>query len=344
MSAQRHDEREQGVALLLSLLLIVLLSVLVIEFNYETTVEAAHVSANVTQFRARVAAEAAVASGMSLLTADLLSLQQSAEAADDRESEGGAEYDSLDEAWAQGVPYEIINDAVMQCTIQDEFGKINLNALYLHDSDQLNEPLIEAVRALFDLREAPENPVDAILDWIDPDDEEGSSGAETTYYQSLAIPYACKNAPFSSVEELLLVRGITPDVFFGDPALGQLPLGDLLTVHGDPNGRINANTAAYEVLDAVGYVLGQGGLADAVVEEREDGPFVSREELDDRGILPPEDKNNPLPDMLLVRSRCFRIRGHGLYRESKVRIEAYLWRDERQPAEPLRILDWRVFQ
>lgn len=55
--------------------------------------------------------------------------------------------------------------------------------------------------------------VDAILDWRDRDDFHRLNGAESDYYQSLATPYPCANRDFKSVEELRLVRGISPEIY-----------------------------------------------------------------------------------------------------------------------------------
>ena len=56
---------------------------------------------------------------------------------------------------------------------------------------------------------------DAILDWLDDDEESREFGAEVDYYSSLVPPYAPKNGPLETVEELLLVRGVTPQLLFG---------------------------------------------------------------------------------------------------------------------------------
>ncbi|MCH5374078.1 MAG: type II secretion system protein GspK, partial [Planctomycetes bacterium] len=56
---------------------------------------------------------------------------------------------------------------------------------------------------------------DAILDWLDEDDEPREFGAELEYYSSLSPAYAPKNGPLETVEELLLVRGVTPQLLFG---------------------------------------------------------------------------------------------------------------------------------
>jgi DNA uptake protein ComE-like DNA-binding protein len=56
---------------------------------------------------------------------------------------------------------------------------------------------------------------DSIIDWRDEDENPGENGAESSYYQSLSRPYACKNAPFETTEELLLVKGMTPELLYG---------------------------------------------------------------------------------------------------------------------------------
>src|SRR5437762_3058465 len=57
----------------------------------------------------------------------------------------------------------------------------------------------------------------AIADWVDPDDDPGSasggaaSGAESGDYQN----YRPKNGPLNSLDELLLVKGVTPQLLYG---------------------------------------------------------------------------------------------------------------------------------
>ena len=60
-----------------------------------------------------------------------------------------------------------------------------------------------------------EDVADAILDFIDADDEPREYGAERDYYTQLPIPYAPANGPLQSIEQLLLVRGVTPSLLFG---------------------------------------------------------------------------------------------------------------------------------
>lgn len=68
----------------------------------------------------------------------------------------------------------------------------------------------------------------AIIDWRDPDDEARPGGAEWEYYQALPSPYLPRNGAFQSLGELLLVKGMTPELFFGTPDAPGL--ADLLSV------------------------------------------------------------------------------------------------------------------
>lgn len=116
---------------------------------------------------------------------------------------------------------------------------------------------------------------DSILDWLDEDSDPRPNGSELEYYSVLPTPYAPKNGPIDSVEELLLVRGVTPELLFGidsnrngvvDPAERQGGLVDatqtsslgwtsFLSVHGyesnkrrDGTPKIDVNQDDLEVL------------------------------------------------------------------------------------------------
>ena len=53
------------------------------------------------------------------------------------------------------------------------------------------------------------------MDWRDPDDFYRLNGAENDYYHSLSEPYECKNGDLDTIEELLLVRGVTTELYYG---------------------------------------------------------------------------------------------------------------------------------
>jgi type II secretory pathway component PulK len=92
----------------------------------------------------------------------------------------------------------------------DEAGRINLNALVLLDpSGKI------AHDVLMKLPNMTEDVANSIIDWIDADEEPRAGGAETSYYSALTPSYRCKNGPLDSLEELLLVKGVTRALLFG---------------------------------------------------------------------------------------------------------------------------------
>jgi type II secretory pathway component PulK len=95
--------------------------------------------------------------------------------------------------------------------LTNESSRMNLNVLTLADQFQENGGRL----ILMSLPGMDEYTADAILDWIDADDEARPYGAEADYYGGLSPPYAPKNGQPDSVEELLLVKGVTAELLFG---------------------------------------------------------------------------------------------------------------------------------
>jgi hypothetical protein len=59
---------------------------------------------------------------------------------------------------------------------------------------------------------------DSILDWCSPNNTSRFSGAKDDYYTHLNPPYYCKNGPVDDLNELLLIKGMTPEIFWGSNA------------------------------------------------------------------------------------------------------------------------------
>lgn len=90
--------------------------------------------------------------------------------------------------------------------------------------------------------------IDALSDWLDNDDLARDHGAESGYYQSLKNPYICRNGPLQYMEELLLIKGFTGKLVYGDKE--HKGIIDYLTIYGQ-DGKININTAPPSVLQAL---------------------------------------------------------------------------------------------
>ncbi len=164
------------------------------------------------------------------------------------------------------TPYSVfVGDRECKVYIEDESGKININAI----DDKTRELMVKyLIGQEFDRVEA-DIITDSILDWKDPDDLKHLNGAEKDYYKSLPEPYEAKNAPFDSIEELVLVKGMTPVKF--DKIRRDI------TTYGS-NLAININFASGEVLMAIPRITPEG--ADYIIAQRtQNGLLKSMEDV-----------------------------------------------------------------
>ncbi|MDZ4820550.1 MAG: type II secretion system protein GspK [Planctomycetota bacterium] len=93
--------------------------------------------------------------------------------------------------------------------VEDDSARINLNVILALDASKpgTGRDLLMKLPAM------TESIADAILDWMDDDDEPREFGAESNSYSGQG--YSCKNGPLDTLEELLLVEGVTADLLFG---------------------------------------------------------------------------------------------------------------------------------
>ena len=95
--------------------------------------------------------------------------------------------------------------------LEDESGKINLNFC--------PEATLRALLAARKTSDVDTNELaDCLLDYLDRDNNPRPQGAEQDYYDKLANPYAIKNGSLGTLEELLLVKGFTGSVVYGNDA------------------------------------------------------------------------------------------------------------------------------
>jgi DNA uptake protein ComE-like DNA-binding protein len=137
--------------------------------------------------------------------------------------------------------------------LENESARLNLNTVLLADSSGEGS----SRKLLMTLPGMTESIADAILDWIDKDDDPRDLGAEREYYTALPHAYAPHNGPISSIEELLLVRDVTPALLFGaDLNRNGVIDGNeqtLTTIDNadNSNGQLNRGWAAYLTLDSM---------------------------------------------------------------------------------------------
>ena len=155
----------------------------------------------------------------------------------------------------------LFNNGYFSVVIEDETGKIPLNKLaFDNEYYKMLIRLLQQPEFGLDERKAAEI-ADSIVDWIDTDDNVTEYGAENSYYASQVPSYEAKNAPLDCIEELLMIKGVTKEIFYGTkekPSLAQY-----VTV--DSDGAINVNTAPKMVLRSLA-----DGISSEIADKMDD--------------------------------------------------------------------------
>jgi general secretion pathway protein K len=252
-------------------------------------------------------------------------------------------YDSIDQPWATGSGWlGPTNSPIAE--VQNPFtlgrGTVTWKIVDLERKFNINapEPMLQQVLpqglTLMGVSPGDSTPiVNSILDWIDADDQTHVEGAETAYYQSLNPPYVAKNGPIDDISELLLIKGMTPEIYYGVSATNYQPsyfsqqrnrvgqptaampgvtvgMTDLFTPLS--YGWINLNTASAEVLQLIPGV--DPMVAEAIVGGRagEDdgsglmGPYRSVDQVRRIPNVPLE-ITRQLQQFCDVRSKTFQV-------------------------------------
>ncbi|MGC8810016.1 MAG: general secretion pathway protein GspK [bacterium] len=179
-----------------------------------------------------------------------------------------------------GRPYTFsLGQGICQVRIYGEAGKININLA--------SDRTLRQVAACLGLEgESKDILVDSILDWRDPDDFYRPHGAENDYYRSLKEPYDCKNGYLATIEELLLVRGVSKELFWGKKILfpgekeeRMVGLKDIFSVYA-AGEQIDLNAAGWPVLRC--FLGLPGEVADKVIVVREEREFENLTDLTQR--------------------------------------------------------------
>jgi len=259
---------ERGVALIMVLWIFMVLTVLVGEFSRGMRDDATATRNMAEEIQARGVAMA----GMNQALYRFLRMRQehTGQQPQIEDVTEAPETWAPDGSWHEGA----YSGGAWKVRVTDEGGKIGLN--------RADEALLRRVFDRLGLdRERQETVADSILDWRDSDDLHRVHGAEAEFYEKLPEPYAPKNGPFDSVDELLMVRGIDRDLFFGTSARGmeesealRIPLKDIFSVF-NRNATINVRTAPAAVL----RVLLEG-------DEEEVEDIIAARDEDPEGALP----------------------------------------------------------
>jgi general secretion pathway protein K len=280
---RKSDER--GIALLLTLLVLTLLVALSLEFDAEARREYRDAAAFRDNFKATVLARAAVQAARGVLQQDFV-----------KDKQTGEFFDAPTDLWALPITNYAIGDGLLTAQIEDERGKLNLNDLAAGGDPIARNKKVLRVKRLFELLQINPDLVDAIVDWVDPDEKPEPAGAESLYYQTLRPSYRAANAPLQTLLELRLIKGMTPDII--------AKLSKLVTVYPpDGQSKVNLNTADPLVIQALDPRITQG-MAAEIVQAR---PFRKNiQELDRVSSF--EDIGKQLRDLYDIKSDLFLAR------------------------------------
>jgi general secretion pathway protein K len=239
--------------------------------------------------------------------------------------------DDLTENWAKPLPALPVEGGQVTGLITDAHALFNLNNLVLNGKP--NPPDVGTFRHLLESLSLDPNLTDAVIDWIDDNgDNKQPYGAEDLDYLQMKTPYRAANQPMTSVDELRLVRGFTPEIVEKlRPWITALRSGT----------EINVNTAPKEVLAALFYTLTDPAAIEQVVAQR---PYKSMEEIRAKNPGLPVGDNKTIPSYGIKSSyfevtvetrfgRYQRTTQALIYRDTNDSISRVLWHRQRLPTK-----------
>ncbi|HUM15633.1 MAG TPA: hypothetical protein VL086_08090 [Candidatus Nitrosotalea sp.] len=306
---------ERGFVLLAVLLVLTLLAVIVIEFAVSARLEASMVRVYRDGVVAQHLAEAGVQQALREITSpsQVVALGDEGQVVFYRALPGQTTPTRLPALPRHRVA---LGAGEFSYRIADEGGRLGINGAAPARLDRL-------LAALAVDRDQRDVITDSLQDWRDANDLHRLHGAESDFYLKLPVPYRARNGNLQDAAELLQIRGVTPELYFG--AADRPGLGDLVTAMAV--GSVNINTAAPAVLKAFG--LSDAEITD-VVQHRARGPYPSvPARFAGRGLT--------------VGSSVFRIDAEGrVAGQSRRRIVAVVQRGRANAPLEATIVSWRA--
>ena len=305
---------EKGFALVLTLIVTALMVAVLVEMVHQVSVDVSLSRGYRDGQQASLLAESGVTGGTKLLQ---LALQ-------------GKEFTALSDLWA--APFKLDDETgSIEVSIVEENGRICINDL-VQPNGEFEPFTAAALKRLGKGLKIPEELWNALADWIDSDGSPRSGGAETPYYQTLKPPYAARNARLSTIAELSLVRGGTPE--------GIAALRPFVTIHaaqpGAPFSQVNINTASKEVLSALDEGV-DNRMAERILEERRLKPFNTPGELS--RIAGGETISQRLAGKISVKGNLYRIISVARVKETARTVEVVV----RMSAGTPEMLSWQEY-
>ena len=235
-----------------------------------------------------------------------------------KDREEGDEVDHLGEDWAQPVDYLPIEGGFVSGQVLDQQGCFNINNLDGPYAEQAAEQFKRLLGFLegADPYIAP-GLVQAIQDWIDPGlDPRTPGGAEDSIYTGFDPPYRAANRPMQSVSELMLVNGMTPELY-------QALLPYVCAVPDRNDLRINVNTAKPRVLASLAEGLTEKD-GDTLAARQVERPYESTQDFRAEDTLRGKSVDER---MISVATGYFLLTGEIRVGNGRVRLYSLIFRE-----------------
>lgn len=304
MSRPVSIRRQQGIALIMVLLAMALVVLLSSGMTREQSLRVFRASHLLAQQQGYSVALGAEEFAKQILFRDY---------EDDKEAD--ALIDSPDEEWSQYAAILPLDDnGVIEVQVDDLSGRINLNDLVAADGS-VDEVTRGRIERLLQIVEVSSISVDALIDWIDTNDEAISArGAEDGAYLTQDPSYRAANQYFTSVSELRLIDGMSGEDFWKlRPYVAALPVSGL---------GINVNMAPAQVIQALHEKLTPAdadAILDGIEEERFENvqDFLALSQFAGLGLR---------PNGLGVRSYFFEVASRVTFDNRQVNLVSMLYR------------------
>jgi general secretion pathway protein K len=325
----------KGVALLMVLWVLMLLTVIVSEFCYSMRTRV-----NITRnFKESTQAYYIAVAGFHRTVVEIIKQVNTPRTIETVDYDIEEDEEEIEWRINTDIPAAVFGNGEYKVRIDNDSGKVNIN--------QADKGLLRLMLNGFALDEQEKDVVvDSILDWKDADSNHRINGAEDNYYQSLPDPYKCRNADFESVEELLLVKGVTPDIFYGglDQMTTVIPADKAITIKkrsrnkGTDYNKLNINGISPQLWRAFPGMTDD--LVTQIVEYRKTKDFQSINEL--QQIVGPDVYASIYRYLTLNQSPYFTIRSVGTIRDSRIfeGVEAIIRMDNRIKKK-YQVIQWK---
>lgn len=191
LKMKTNNSNNKGVVLITVLWIVIVLTVIVAALGRKSRLDTKIITSRMEGLRCRWAARAGIERAIAILNTDLY--------------EDEVANDCLTDIWSENT-FDFNDFPLERCwfnvIVTDESGKLNINTA-------TRDQLLGLPNMSVDI-------ADAIIDWRDTDENPSEFGLEGGYYENLPYGYVNRNSPFRTIRELLLVRGVTEELFYGE--------------------------------------------------------------------------------------------------------------------------------